>query len=252
MWEKHNGQVNVIFTSDDENGVSPPEFEINTDHGMDSFDEQYPFIKDETFGDFIGEEGNGAGVNCDSQNFDDEGDIGGESAASDHSHSSGDHDNDIVGNPTTQRGPSIVTHLVEHSWALLAKDHAESIVFRPTAESFQRIPSSLYMLERKNPDTVTDFELDDEGRFKFSFFSYSACIHGFSSVIRPVITIDDTHQKRRFCGILFMAACSDGNEKVYPLAFRISHKESKESWTWFLRRVRKYIDCPTDCMFIFD
>ncbi|KAK3198484.1 hypothetical protein Dsin_021899 [Dipteronia sinensis] len=68
----------------------------------------------------------------------------------------------------------------------------------------------------------------------------------------PVIAIDGTHLKGRFYGILFVAACSDGNEQVYPLAFGIGHKENRESWTWFLRRVRKCIDCPTDCMFISD
>ncbi|KAK3225120.1 hypothetical protein Dsin_004982 [Dipteronia sinensis] len=132
------------------------------------------------------------------------------------------------------------------------QDHAKSIVFGPTAESFQRIPSNLYMLERTNPGSVTDFELDDDGRFKFCFFSYGACIHGFRSSIRPVIAIDGTHLKGRFHGILFVAACSDGNEQVYPLAFGIGHKENRESWTWFLRRFRKCIDCPTDCMFISD
>ncbi|KAK3222432.1 hypothetical protein Dsin_009457 [Dipteronia sinensis] len=108
-------------------------------------------------------------------------------------------------------------------------------------------------LSRLNPGTVTDFELDDDGRFKFCFFSYGACIHGFfRSSIRPIIAIDGTHLKGRFHGILFMVACSDGNKQVYPLAFRISHKENRESWTWFLRRVRKCFDCLTDCMFISD
>ncbi|KAK3227208.1 hypothetical protein Dsin_007070 [Dipteronia sinensis] len=141
---------------------------------------------------------------------------------------------------------------IQYTKAWLAKDHAESIVFGSAAESFQRIPSYLYMFERKNPSTVTDFELDDDGRFKFFFFSYGACIRGFRSSIRPVIAIDDTHLKGRFRGILFVAACLDGNEQVYPLAFGIVHKENRKSWTWFLRRVRKCIDCPTNCMFISD
>ncbi|KAK2660629.1 hypothetical protein Ddye_007162 [Dipteronia dyeriana] len=48
------------------------------------------------------------------------------------------------------------------------------------------------MRERKNHDTVTDLK----------------------STIRPVIAINDTHMKGIFRGILFMAACSDGNEQV--------------------------------------
>ncbi|KAK2662997.1 hypothetical protein Ddye_001571 [Dipteronia dyeriana] len=117
-----NGRHTVVHIKNDsydENGASPPEFEINTDHGLDSFDEQYPFIGDETFGDFIGEEDNGEGVNCDRPNFDGEGDIDGESTASDHSHSSGDYDDDIVGNFTTQTGSSIVPRL----WSILVSVH---------------------------------------------------------------------------------------------------------------------------------
>ncbi|KAK3184737.1 hypothetical protein Dsin_032023 [Dipteronia sinensis] len=68
----------------------------------------------------------------------------------------------------------------------------------------------------------------------------------------PVIAIDDTYLKGRFHGILFVAVCSFGNEQVYPLAFGIGHKENKKSWTWFLRCVRKFINCLTDCMFISD
>ncbi|KAK2653215.1 hypothetical protein Ddye_013071 [Dipteronia dyeriana] len=107
--DQNRNDTDDAISSDDENDVSPPEFETNTVHGLDSFVEQYQFIEDKTFGDLIREEDNGERVNCDGQNFDGEGDIGGESAASDHSHSSGDHDDDIAGNTTTQRGSSVVS-----------------------------------------------------------------------------------------------------------------------------------------------
>ncbi|KAK2661748.1 hypothetical protein Ddye_000322 [Dipteronia dyeriana] len=263
--ESYRNDTDGAIGSDDENIVSPPKFETNTDHGLDSFDEQYPFTEDETFYDFIGEEDNGEGVNCDSPNFKGEGDISGESTASDHSHSRCDHEDDIVGNTTTQRGSSVVSHpwsileseqysfyTISHEsstincrlykddncsfrvrawkidegeyWQILKfykehsctikgfqgqfrqanssvigelvslklqvngttlkpkdimtemqvhydihiqytkawpmNDHPESIVFESTTESFQRIPLYLYMLERKNPNTVTGFELD--------------------------------------------------------------------------------------------
>ncbi|KAK3199764.1 hypothetical protein Dsin_023179 [Dipteronia sinensis] len=86
------------------------------------------------------------------------------------------------------------------------------IVFGPAAESFQRIPSYFYMLEQKSPGTMTDFKLDDEGRFEFSFFSYGAFIHGFRSAIRHVIAIDGTRLKGIFRGILFVA-------KIYAKAW---------------------------------
>ncbi|KAK2641485.1 hypothetical protein Ddye_023248 [Dipteronia dyeriana] len=201
------------------------------------------FIEDETFGYFIGEKDNREWVNSDSHNFDSECDIGGESAVSDHSHFSGDHDDNIVGNITTQRGSFVVPRplsiigseqysfqtishessttkgqlykgrifaskkKLKRELSLVAlKQHFEFRIKRLAVESFQRIPSYLYMLERKNPGTMTDFELDDEGRFKFAFFSYDACFRGFSLAIRHVFAIDDTHLKGRFHGILFVAA----------------------------------------------
>ncbi|KAK3199077.1 hypothetical protein Dsin_022492 [Dipteronia sinensis] len=74
----------------------------------------------------------------------------------------------------------------------------------------------------------------------------------FGHQLGLLLLLTALHLKGRFRGILFVAACSDGNEQVYPLAFGIGHKENRESWTWFLRRVHKCIDCLTDCMFIFD
>ena len=46
------------------------------------------------------------------------------------------------------------------------------------------------MLEQKNLGTITDIVIDHENRFKYFFMALSACIFGFCSLIRPVITID--------------------------------------------------------------
>ncbi|KAK3225250.1 hypothetical protein Dsin_005112 [Dipteronia sinensis] len=143
MWEKHNGRVNVICTrcrtltipttdeetlqesdrndrgaigSDDEDCSTPPEFETNTNHGLDNLDKQYPFTEDETFVDFIVEEDNREGVDCGSSNF--KGDSCGESDASDHSHCSGHHDVDLVDNTIIQRGSSSVSR----PWTILGSE----------------------------------------------------------------------------------------------------------------------------------
>ncbi|XP_017978256.1 PREDICTED: uncharacterized protein LOC108662415 [Theobroma cacao] len=73
-----------------------------------------------------------------------------------------------------------------------AKEYVESFVFGPPEKSFQLLPFYFHMLERENPDIVT-------------------------AVMRPVITIDATHLKGRFKGILFVAQLGIRNvvEKVY-------------------------------------
>ncbi|KAK3222210.1 hypothetical protein Dsin_009235 [Dipteronia sinensis] len=214
---------------------TPPEFETNTNHGLDNLDEQYPFTEDETFVDFIVEEENRVGVNCGSHNF--EVDSSGQFRQANSSDIGEFVSSKLRVNGTALKWKDIMTEIqlhyglhIQYTKAWRANDHAESIVFKPGIKLFQRIPSYLYMLERKNPVTMTNFELDDDGRFKFCFFSYGACIHGFRSSIKPVIAIDGTHLKGRFNG----------------------HKENRESWTCFLRHVRKCIDCPTECMFISD
>ncbi|KAK2646319.1 hypothetical protein Ddye_021514 [Dipteronia dyeriana] len=103
------------------------------------------------------------------------GDIGGESTASDYSHSNGYLDDDIVALKPKDFMTEMQLHYglhIQYMKAWGAKGHAESIVFKSTTDSFQRILSYLYVLEWKDPGTVTDFELDDEGRFKIAFFSY--------------------------------------------------------------------------------
>ncbi|KAK2658094.1 hypothetical protein Ddye_011146 [Dipteronia dyeriana] len=94
--------------------------------------------------------------------------------------------------------------------------------------------------------------LNARNEFRYCFFAYGACLHGFRAVIWPVIAIDGTHLKGRFRGILFIAVCKDANEQVYPLAFGIGQKESRKSWSWFLKQLGNCIGCPEDCMFISD
>ncbi|XP_021279815.1 uncharacterized protein LOC110413368 [Herrania umbratica] len=77
-----------------------------------------------------------------------------------------------------------------------------------------------------------------------------ACIRGFRDVMRRMVTIDATHLKGRFKGVLFVTVCKDENECVYPVAFGISHVEDEDSWTWFLSKLHDAVGCPENTMFI--
>ena len=67
------------------------------------------------------------------------------------------------------------------------------------------------MLEQKKYDTITDIVIDHDNQFKYFFMALGACIYGFRTSIRPVITIDGTFLKAKYLGTLFVAACKDGN-----------------------------------------
>ncbi|XP_017976426.1 PREDICTED: uncharacterized protein LOC108661941 [Theobroma cacao] len=132
-----------------------------------------------------------------------------------------------------------------------AKEYAERLVFGSPEESFQLLPSYFYMLEQEIPGTVTAVATDEEERFKYCFWSYGACIRGFRDVMRHTVTIDATHLKGKFKGVLFVAVCKDENKCVYLVVFRIGHVEDKDSWTWFLSKLRDAVGCPEKTTFIF-
>ena len=45
------------------------------------------------------------------------------------------------------------------------------------------------------------------------------------------------HFKEKYLGTLFVAACKDGNNQIYPLCFRIGDFENDASWEWFLKKI---------------
>ena len=84
------------------------------------------------------------------------------------------------------------------------------------------------------------------------FIALSASLVGFQTAIRPAICIDATHLKGRFGGVMFIAACQDANNQVFPLAYGWGDVECEDSWTWFLKELRKAIGCPANCIIISD
>jgi len=118
-----------------------------------------------------------------------------------------------------------------------AKDHAEDNDFGSAELSFEQLPAYCYQLELANPGTVTNIETNDSNQFLYMFIAYGVSISGFRQVIRPIIAIDETHLKGKFGGIIFIAACKDANEQVYPLAFGFGDVEDEKSWSWFLTKL---------------
>ncbi|WZZ54116.1 uncharacterized protein LOC106436304 [Brassica napus] len=95
-------------------------------------------------------------------------------------------------------------------------------------ESFARLPSYLYMLQRMNPDTITRLEVDEKNQFKYMFFALGACIEGFKAM-RQVIIMDGTHLKGVYKGVLLIATAQDPDHHHYPLAFAVVDGEKNAS-----------------------
>ncbi|KAK3185021.1 hypothetical protein Dsin_032307 [Dipteronia sinensis] len=106
-------------------------------------------------------------------------------------------------------------------------------------------------LRQANSWTVGEL-LAPKLQFEYLFIAHAVTLHGFRTVIRPVIAIDGTHLKCKFYGIMFVAICLDANNQVFPLAYGFGDVEDEMSWTWFLNELKNAIGSPKDCMIISD
>ncbi|KAK2655056.1 hypothetical protein Ddye_008108 [Dipteronia dyeriana] len=126
------------------------------------------------------------------------------------------------------------------------------LFFGPPEESFKLLPAYCHRLEEVNPGTITALKTNVANQFEYMFIAHAASLHGFLTVIRPVIAIDGTHLKGKFFGIMFVAICLDGNNQVFPLAYGFGDVENEISWTWFFNELKNAIGSPKDCMIISD
>ncbi|CAA7058138.1 unnamed protein product [Microthlaspi erraticum] len=107
------------------------------------------------------------------------------------------------------------------------------------------------MLEKVNSCTVTSVKLDDEGEFHYFFSALGACVEGFKCM-RKVITVDATHLKNGYGGVLVFASAQDPNRHNYPLAFAVLDGEKNDSWIWFFEKLKTVIPDSSELVFMGD
>ncbi|XP_052210454.1 uncharacterized protein LOC127813493 [Diospyros lotus] len=74
---------------------------------------------------------------------------------------------------------------ISYSKAWRSREKALDMIRGGAEESFQLLPSYLYMLKLKNPGTIAEIESDSESRFKYLFMAIGACLARFRSQMRP-------------------------------------------------------------------
>ncbi|XP_062081034.1 uncharacterized protein LOC133785836 [Humulus lupulus] len=132
-----------------------------------------------------------------------------------------------------------------------ARKCAHELIRGSAANSYPKLPSYLYMVQKSNPGTYTRLIVDEEQKFKYLILSLGVSIRGFR-YMRKVISIDGTHLKNQFGGNLLIATAQDGNFQIYPLAFGIVDYENDASWNWFLTCLRDQVPDTTGLVFISD
>ena len=67
--------------------------------------------------------------------------------------------------------------------------------------------------------------IDNDGKFKYFFFSFGASIAEWP-FCRPIISIDVTFLKYKCKGTMLLAASLDGDNHIFPLRFGIVDSEN--------------------------
>ena len=137
----------------------------------------------------------------------------------------------------------------EKAWR--AREFALESIRGSPEESYHLLPLWSHMLEQKNPGSMTRIETDSHNCFLYFFMALGQSIAGFNK-LRPVVVVDGTHLKGKYKGTLFVAACLDGNEQIYPLAFGVGDTENEQSYTWFFERFKEAYGEVPNLVFISD
>ncbi|XP_057808425.1 uncharacterized protein LOC131022899 [Salvia miltiorrhiza] len=137
-----------------------------------------------------------------------------------------------------------------YKFALRSRDIALEMMYGGFEQSYQRLPTYLYLLGERNTGTIYDVQTTQTGEFRYMFLALGQSIHAFQNHLRPVIVVDGTHLKGKNKGVLFVAVTKDGNEGVFPLAIGLGPIENDESWTYFFSMLRASLGDPPDDLLI--
>ncbi|XP_075096395.1 uncharacterized protein LOC142174491 [Nicotiana tabacum] len=108
---------------------------------------------------------------------------------------------------------------------------ASALIRGTLKENYELLSSYLYLMRSKNPVTYTNIKIDDNNRFLYMFYAYGTSIAGWNHY-RPVIVVDATFLKSKFCGVLMISVSKDANNQIFPLAFGIAKSENNNSYEY--------------------
>ncbi|XP_059289260.1 uncharacterized protein LOC132042748 [Lycium ferocissimum] len=121
--------------------------------------------------------------------------------------------------------------------AYRAKEKALNMLRGDPTESYNKLPSYFYILEKTYPGSVVSLEKTAEDRFLYAFVALEPCIRGWE-YCRPIVVVDGTHLKSTYEGTMLIASTLDPGGSILPLAYAIVDSENDASWTWFFERFR--------------
>ena len=127
-----------------------------------------------------------------------------------------------------------------------AKQKALEFRFGTYYDSYNYAPRLLKNILSSNPGSFLDIKdtevvgCKDFRVLNCIFWALAQCIHAFS-YCRPVLCIKGKPLCGRYQGVLLTALAFDANDCLVPVAFAIAERETKESWLWFLRNLKRSV-----------
>jgi hypothetical protein len=86
-----------------------------------------------------------------------------------------------------------------------------------------------------NDGSTVDYEVDGDGHIKRVFVCPSF-MNDAIRYARPVLSLDATHLKSKWKGILYLATVKTACDEIFPVAMAIvNDNENEDGWRWFLR-----------------
>ncbi|XP_070040771.1 uncharacterized protein [Nicotiana tomentosiformis] len=109
-----------------------------------------------------------------------------------------------------------------------AKEKALEFLRGHPADSYSRLPSYLYILEKTYPGSVVKLQKTDDDCFLYAFVALSTSINGWE-YCRPVVVVDGTFLKSAYMEIMLTAGTMDAAGSILPLAYTVVDSENNAS-----------------------
>nr|XP_016444872.1 PREDICTED: uncharacterized protein LOC107770119 [Nicotiana tabacum] len=129
-----------------------------------------------------------------------------------------------------------------------AKEKALEFLRGHPADSYSKLPSYLYILEKTYPGSVVKLKKTEDDYFLYVFVVICTSISGWE-YCRPVVVVDETFLKSAYMRIMLTANTMDATSTILLLSYIVVDLENDASWKWFLEQFKHaYGERPNMCV----
>nr|XP_016439690.1 PREDICTED: uncharacterized protein LOC107765541 [Nicotiana tabacum] len=112
-----------------------------------------------------------------------------------------------------------------------AKEKALKFLSGHPADSYSRLLSYLYILEKTYPGSVVKLQKTKNDCLLYEFVALNTPIKGWE-LCRAVVIVDGTFLKSAYREIMLTTSTMDASSNILPLAYAVVDSENDVSWRW--------------------